>query len=189
MLLRVCLEPCLNLAANKTNAVNKTNAELPATKLPSWRDLAVTLASALLTVVLFQGCATAPLTGVAPLLDEARQNEVAAYARNRDRSLHVMGIVFQTGMDAYNRVYADGFAYGHWVSLSAREEIEHYPYMIVGDERAPSDGAIKCFFSTRDADVVGRLQPGMKVTFEGRFHQYVNDQGRMILVLSNCSLD
>jgi hypothetical protein len=170
-------------------AVNNTNPEDPTGKLPSWRKVAVTHASGLLAIFLFQGCATAPLTNVAPLLHEARQNEVAAYAKNRDRSLHVAGTVFQTGMDAYNRVVADGFAYGPMVSMNAREEIEHYPYMIVGDERASTDDAIKCVFSTNDADVVGKLKPGMKVTFEGKFHQYVHDQGRMILVLSNCSLD
>ena len=151
---------------------------------------AVARRAAIFMTLLCGACATAPSTGVAPLLNEARQNEIAAYAKNRDRSLRAMGIVLQTGMDSYNRVVADGYAFAPGlISLSAREEIEHYPYAIVGDERTPSPDIIKCLFSTDDTDLVGKLKPGMKIFFVGRFHQYVHDQGHLILVLSNCSLE
>jgi len=169
--------------------VSKTSTENRIASAQSWRKAAVTHASVLLATLLSGGCATAPLTSVAPLLDEARQNEVAAFAKNRDRSLRVVGIVLQTGMDAYSRVVADGIGYGWGISVSAREELEHYPYAIVGDDQTPAPDFLKCLFSPQDADSVGRLKPGMKVTFEGRFLQYVHDQGRMVLVLSNCSLD
>jgi hypothetical protein len=155
---------------------------------PEYRTVVAGRAAIFMTLVC-GACATAPPSGVAPLLNEARQNEIAAYAKNRDRSLRAVGIVLQTGMDSYNRVVADGFAYGWAVSVSAREEVEHYPYAIVGDEQTPSPDIIKCLFSTDDADLVGKLRPGMKISFEGRFHEYVHDQGRLILVLSTCSLD
>lgn len=171
------------------NDVSKTDTENRTASSKSWWKATFRRTSALLTTLLCVGCATAPLTGVAPLLDEARQNEVAAFAKNRDRSLRVVGIVLQTGMDAYNRVVADGIGYGWAVSVSAREELEHYPYAIVGDAQTPSPDFLKCLFSLQDAESVGRLRPGMKVILEGKFHQYVQDQGRMILVLSDCSLD
>ena len=141
--------------------------------------------AAILATLLASACATAPPTGVAPLLIEARQNEVAAFAKYRERTLHVAGVVLQTGMDAFTRVVAEGSMWG----ISAREVIEHYPYMLVGDARVSSPDMVKCFFSTDDADLVGKLQPGMVVSFEGRFHQYLHDQGRLLLVLSGCWLD
>jgi hypothetical protein len=126
---------------------------------------------------------------VAPLLSEARQNEVAAYAKNRERDMHVAGVVLQTGIGDFRRIVAHGTAWMGLGSANAREVLVHYPYMIVGDDRAPSGDVVKCYFSTEEADIVGKLQPGMKVTFQGRFHQYVYDQGRLVLTLSSCSLD
>jgi hypothetical protein len=142
--------------------------------------------AAIFMTLLCGACATAPPTGVAPLLNEARQNEIAAYAKNRERNLSAVGVVLLTGMEDFRRVVAEPYA--GW-RFSAREILEHYPYAIVGDERTPSPDVVKCLFPTDDADLVGKLKPGMKITFEGRFHQYVHDQGHLILVLSNCSLD
>ena len=158
-----------------------------------WRSLlAVMLAgrAVLLIPLLFCSCATAPPSHVATLLSEARQNEVAAYAKNRDRTLRVAGVVLQTGMDPFNRVVVDGYGYGGWaMSLSARDELEHYPYALMGDARNPSPDMLKCLFPIADVELVGKLLPGMQVTLSGYFHQYVHDQERVILVLSNCSLD
>ena len=157
-----------------------------------WRRHVATIASraAVLVTLASGACATAPPRSVAPLLGEARQNEVAAYAKNRDQSLRVAGVVLQTGLDVYSRVVVDGYGYGGWaMSLSARDQLEHYPYALVGDDRNPSPDMLKCLFSTEDADLVGKLLPGMKVVLNGRFFQYVHDQGRVILVLSSCSID
>ena len=158
-----------------------------------WRTLvAVTLAirAVPLATLLSSACATAPPSNVTPLLSEARQNEVAAFAKNRNRTLRVAGVVLQTGMDSFNRVVLDGYGYGGWVmDLSARDELEHYPYALMGDARNPTPDMLKCLFPTADADIVGKLLPGMQVTLSGSFHQYVHDQGRVILILSNCSID
>jgi len=100
--------------------------------------------------------------------------------------MHVVGVVLQTGMEGYTRIVAEGIpAFG----ISVEQVLEHYPFVIVADDRTPSGDAVKCYFSTEEADIVGKLQPGMKVTFQGRFHQYVHDQGRLLLTLSSCSLD
>jgi len=133
-------------------------------------------------------CATAPPIGVAPLLNESRQNEIAAYAKNRDHNLSVVGVVLQTGMDAYSRVVAEGYGFGWAVSVSAHQELEHYPYVFLGDDRTPSPDMLKCLFSTDDANTVGGIRPGMMIRLRGRFHQYVHEPGRIVMVLSDCSL-
>ena len=147
---------------------------------------AMTSSAMLLATLLGGSCATTPPVCVAPLLNEARQNEVAAYGRNQGRDLHVAGVVLQTGMDSFMRVVAEG-ALGWGVSID--HVLEHSPYMIVGDDRTPTPDLVRCMFPAQDTEVVGRLTPGMRVTFHGTFHQYVHDGGRMLLVLSTCALD
>jgi len=69
--------------------------------LPSKVAARVTSRAAILATLGVGACATAPPSGVAPLLNEARQNEIAAYAKNRETYLSAVGVVLQTGMDSY----------------------------------------------------------------------------------------
>jgi hypothetical protein len=134
-------------------------------------------------------CTPSPPAKVAPLLYEARQNEVAAFAKNREQELRVEGVVLQIGMDAVQNVAVDGYAPGSFVSLTARKEVAHYPYVLVADYQTPSPDLVKCQFSPSDAKTVGQIRPGARITVGGTFDRYLHNQGQLIMLLGRCSVE
>ena len=128
---------------------------------------------------------------MAPLLNEARQNEVAAFAKYKGETLRVDGVAVHTGIDHFEHVVADGYGmgYGYGVGLSARRVFVAYPFVVLGDAGGKSADLVKCYFGTDDAEAVGRLNPGMRMILRGRFNQYVRDAGRLILMLGECSIE
>jgi hypothetical protein len=131
------------------------------------------------------GCA-GPISNIAPLTLEARENEVAAYANYRNKILRVRGVVLRTGIDHFTSIVARGHpAWG----MTAREQLESYPFVLLQDAQAPSPDLLKCSFHDSHATEVGNLRPGMTVVLTGQLLQYIHDSEGLILALGGCELD
>jgi hypothetical protein len=131
------------------------------------------------------GCAPGPIRDLAPLVDEGRQNEVAATAKYREEEIRVRGVVGQTGLDNFSHIVVgnDGF------SLAARSVQTTYPYVLLHSETSNVPSSVKCYFSESEMDTVGKLAKGSRQIITGRFQQYMRNGESVTLVLRDCSLD
>jgi hypothetical protein len=135
-------------------------------------------------MIMTTACATGPVHDVAPLLAEARQNEVAAYGKYRDHDIRVAGVVVQTGLDHFTQVVA---RYQYLDHVSAYDERVTYPFIMLGAPTGTSPDAVRCYFTADDAEEVGKVVRGTRVSVRGTFHQYAHDGPRLLLVLSGCT--
>ena len=152
------------------------------------------LATPIVAVVVTSGCmASQPIHEVAPLLEEARQNELAAYAKRREHKLRVAGVVVYAGMAHARSVVAtvNDFDYG-W-GVGGVRATEHYvpsPYVVLVDAMAKGGDAVKCYFWSDDLDSASRVVVGTRITVRGGFYQYYrDDRGRLVMVLSGCEVE
>jgi hypothetical protein len=49
-----------------------------------------------------------------------------------------------------------------------------------------SKGRLVCFFGRNDMRTLGKFKPGARLTVEGSFQEYVEDEGVMTVVLTGC---
>jgi hypothetical protein len=138
-------------------------------------------------VVASLDCVSTPVRDVSSLLDEARQNEVAAYAKHRESYVGVVGVVLKTGLDQFSQLALSGSGWGPaWANVTAQEDIITFPYVVLGGSRGDSRDVVKCYFGKDDADKVGRIARGACLTVHGRFLQYVHVGKVLALVLDSC---
>jgi hypothetical protein len=149
------------------------------------RNVSTSLGPALIAAMtIATGCATGPAHDVAPLLEEARRNEVAAYGKYRDHDIRVTGVVVQTGLDQSTQVVAD---YGVYGAVTARRENTIHPFIMLGDAARASGDAVRCYFAADEAAEIGKVTRGSRLILRGTFHQYAHDGARLLLVLSACA--
>jgi hypothetical protein len=137
------------------------------------------------------GCATArPAQDVVPLLGEARQNEVAAYAKYHKDDIGVKGVVLETGLDQFSQTVASGFGWAPgWGSVTAHQEQVIYPYVVIGAGVGQARDVVKCYFGQDESETVGGIARGEPITVQGRFHQYVHLGEALMLVLGGCRIE
>jgi hypothetical protein len=49
-----------------------------------------------------------------------------------------------------------------------------------------SEDQLVCYFSPDEVDTVGEFTDGLEVTLEGKFQEYSEDEGVMMVVLTDC---
>lgn len=139
---------------------------------------------AIVALATLGGCAHGPVVDVGPLGAEARANEVAAYARHKDRTVWVHGVVESTGLRDVAHVEFSGYGY----PVSGRRVVQPYPFVRLRDAAGTSTDLVVCYFEPDEAADVGQVTTGMAVTVLGDFQQYALTGAQVLIVMRHCAL-
>lgn len=139
----------------------------------------------------FLGCATAPPPrDVGDLLNEARANEVAAFAKNRGQRLRAVGVVTATGLDQFTQVATSGVYWGFGLATTQAGQVAVvYPYVAMAGAAGNPYDLVRCYFAPSRAAEVGRVTRGTRLVVHGIFDQYAHQPPALTLILSSCMIE
>jgi hypothetical protein len=126
-----------------------------------------------------------PVVNVAPLLEEGRQNQLAAYGKHRGEDQRIAGVIVEAGISHYRRVVGEQA----WGQVSAHEELVPYAYVVLVDRQKPGADHVLCVFRDDRVKDPARLRNGTEVVVRGRFASYANDRRGLGLILQSCEIE
>jgi hypothetical protein len=121
------------------------------------------------------------------LIQDGRDNEVRAVAKYENRRIAVTGTVAEVGLTKVERLSAKHQYYmGSFGTSRLHRSQENHPYVVLKSPSGDSEDQLVCYFTPDEMDTVGEFTDGMDVTLEGRFQEYSEDEGVMMVVLTGC---
>ena len=133
--------------------------------------------------ILALGCTTPPQVQIAPMVSEARANQLSAIAHYKDERLEVTGVVVVAGVRNVDR-FVGSPGYGSWTV--SRENVQH-PYLELSDPAdATGTARLVCYFQPSMLEEIAPYTAGRAVTVVGKFQEFT--PGSMSVVLNSCRL-
>jgi hypothetical protein len=141
-------------------------------------------------------CASTTTSQIASLTAEGRANPLRAHAAHRKEQVRVEALVVSTGLKNVDTIKGNTDAVSADMGpvtltsggFTARKGATRFPYLIARDPNSSqAEGELLCFFDPEDIDQVATLDPGSRITLQGRFQEY--SKGGARVVLNMCEIE